>query len=126
MFKVTLSSDGDVFDLFEILEGLKVNMRQFQEMCIAAGCDYLKNINKVLAFTVHCICQCQGIYWRHWLKKEPTRPTRQISITLWQCFTIRQCSMWKHVVLFHFRNGTLTQPWMFRTSVDSILVMIVL
>ena len=47
MFKVTLSGDGDVFDLFEILEGLKVTMRQFQEMCIAAGCDYLKNIKGI-------------------------------------------------------------------------------
>lgn len=47
MFKVTLSGHGDVFDLLEILEGLKVTMRQFQEMCIAAGCDYLRNIKGI-------------------------------------------------------------------------------
>ena len=47
MVKVTLSGDGDVFDLFEILEGLKVNIKQFQEICIAAGCDYLKNIKGI-------------------------------------------------------------------------------
>jgi len=51
MFKVTLSGDGDVFDLFEILEGLKVTMRQFQEKCIAAGCDYLKNVKGI---GIHC------------------------------------------------------------------------
>ena len=47
MFKVALSGDGDVFDLSEILEELKVNMKQFQEMCIADGCDYLKNIKGI-------------------------------------------------------------------------------
>ena len=38
---------GNFFDLFEILEGLKVTMRQFQEMCIVAGCDFLKNIKGI-------------------------------------------------------------------------------
>ncbi|XP_067046391.1 uncharacterized protein [Acropora muricata] len=43
MFKASLSGDGDVVDLSEVLEGLKISKKQFQEMCIAAGCDYLKN-----------------------------------------------------------------------------------
>ena len=37
--KVTLRGDGDFFDLFEILEGLKVNKRQVQEIYIAVGCN---------------------------------------------------------------------------------------
>jgi len=36
--------EGECFTLSEVLEGLKLNFRQFQQMCIAAGCDYLKNI----------------------------------------------------------------------------------
>lgn len=47
MFKASLSGDGDVVDLSEVLEGLKISKKQFQEMCIAAGCDYLKNIRSV-------------------------------------------------------------------------------
>lgn len=47
MFKASLSGDGDVVDLSEVLEGLKISKKQFQEMCIAAGCDYLKNIRGV-------------------------------------------------------------------------------
>ena len=31
----------------EVLEGLKLNFRQFQQMCIAAGCGYLKNIFEI-------------------------------------------------------------------------------
>ena len=47
MFEASLSSDGDVVDLSEVLEGLKIKKKQFQEMCIAAGCDYLKNIRGI-------------------------------------------------------------------------------
>ena len=48
MFKASLSGDGDVVDLSEVLEGLKISEKQFQEMCIAAGCDYLKNIRRAV------------------------------------------------------------------------------
>lgn len=47
MFKVFLSGDGDVVDFFEVLEGFKISKKQFQEMCIVVGCDYLKNIRGV-------------------------------------------------------------------------------
>lgn len=47
MFKASLSGDGDVVDLSEVLEGLNISKKQFQEMCIAAGCDYLKNIRGI-------------------------------------------------------------------------------
>lgn len=40
----SLSGEGECFTLSEVLENLKLNFRQFQQMCIAAGCDNLKNI----------------------------------------------------------------------------------
>ena len=57
MFKASLSGDGDVVDLSEVLEGLKISKKQFQEMCIAAGCDYLKNryaMRTCLLFESYC------------------------------------------------------------------------
>ena len=42
-----MNGDGEVFNLNEILEGLKLNMEQFQQMCIAAGCDYLRNVKGI-------------------------------------------------------------------------------
>lgn len=47
MVKVSMSGDGDLFLLAEILDGLNINIKQFQQMCIAAGCDYLKNVKGV-------------------------------------------------------------------------------
>lgn len=38
-----MNGDGEVFHLSKILEGLKLNFSQFQQMCIAAGYGYLKN-----------------------------------------------------------------------------------
>ena len=42
-----MNGDGEVFDMNEILEGLKLNMTQFQKMCITAGCDFLRNVKGV-------------------------------------------------------------------------------
>lgn len=47
MFKVTLSGDGDLVLLREILDGLDITEDQFQKMCIASGCDYLKSVRGV-------------------------------------------------------------------------------
>lgn len=44
MVKVSMSGDGTLFLLDEVLAGLNLTFIQFQNMCIAAGCDYLKNI----------------------------------------------------------------------------------
>ena len=45
--KLQLSGDGECFTLSEILAGLDVSVAQFLEGCIAAGCDYLKNVRVV-------------------------------------------------------------------------------
>ena len=42
--KASLSGEGECFTLSEVLDGLKLNFRQFQQMCVTVGCDYLKNI----------------------------------------------------------------------------------
>ena len=47
MVKASMNGDGEVFDMNEILEGLKLNMTQFQKMCIAAGYDFLRNVKGV-------------------------------------------------------------------------------
>ena len=44
MVKASLSGEGECFSLTEILEGLELSRTQFQHLCIAAGCDYLKNV----------------------------------------------------------------------------------
>ena len=47
MVKASISGEGDPFSLAEILEGLQLSRRQFQQMGIAAGCDYLKNVKGI-------------------------------------------------------------------------------
>ena len=42
--KLHLSGDGQYFELTNILAGLNITLKQFQSMCVLAGCDYLKNI----------------------------------------------------------------------------------
>ena len=45
--KLKSNGDGEYFKLEDILSGLQVTMAQFVEGCVAAGCDYLKNIRGV-------------------------------------------------------------------------------
>ncbi|XP_028396049.1 exonuclease 1-like isoform X3 [Dendronephthya gigantea] len=45
--KVKLSGTGNYFVLSEILDGLKLSFKQFQELCITAGCDYLDNVKGI-------------------------------------------------------------------------------
>lgn len=42
-----MSGDGEFFILTEVLDGLKLSMKQFQQMCIVAGCDYLRNVKGI-------------------------------------------------------------------------------
>ncbi|CAB4016217.1 exonuclease 1-like, partial [Paramuricea clavata] len=49
MAKLKLSGDGEYFQLAEILGGLNLSQKQFQQMCIAAGCDYLTNVKDRLS-----------------------------------------------------------------------------
>ena len=45
--KLCLSGEGQHLLLDDILDGLKLNFQQFQNMCIVAGCDYLHNVRGV-------------------------------------------------------------------------------
>lgn len=47
MVKVSMSGDGDLLLLSDILDGCKLKMEQFRKMCIVAGCDYLKSIKGI-------------------------------------------------------------------------------
>ena len=42
-----MNGDGTVFMFDEVLHGLQLTFEGFQNMCVAAGCDYLKNIHGV-------------------------------------------------------------------------------
>ena len=57
MVKTSMNGDGEVFYLCDILKGLKLDFSQFQQMCIAAGCDYLKNWRGV---GIHRACDMAG------------------------------------------------------------------
>ena len=48
-----MSGHGDCFLLDDILSGLNINQKQFQQMCIAAGCDYLANVKGVGIHTAY-------------------------------------------------------------------------
>ena len=47
MVKGSIIGEGECFSLAEILEGLQLSRRQFLQMCIAAGCNYLKNVKGI-------------------------------------------------------------------------------
>ena len=47
MVKASVSGEAECFSQAEILEGLQLGRRQFQQMCIAAGCDYPKNVTVI-------------------------------------------------------------------------------
>jgi exonuclease-1 len=51
--KLCLSGEGCYLSLTNILEGLKLNMNQFQSLCILAGCDYIKNVRGVGIHTAY-------------------------------------------------------------------------
>ena len=55
IYKVTLSGDGDLLLLREILDGLNINKEQFQKMCIASGCYYLKSVKGIGPQTSLCL-----------------------------------------------------------------------
>ena len=44
---MSLNGYGEIFNLQKVLQGLKVTMGQFVYGCIAAGCDYLKNVRGI-------------------------------------------------------------------------------
>ena len=58
--KLRLSGDGQYFNLNNILAGLKLDLKQFQSVCILAGCDYLKNIGGVGICTAYKMMVSEG------------------------------------------------------------------
>lgn len=44
---VCMSGDGECFVLSHVLESLKLSMIEFRKVCIASGCDYLKNVRGI-------------------------------------------------------------------------------
>lgn len=62
--KTSLSGDGEYFLLSDVLDGLKLSMKEFRKACIAAGCDYLKNVKGVgiqRAFQMVCFRATYGV-----------------------------------------------------------------
>ncbi|PFX30970.1 Flap endonuclease 1-B [Stylophora pistillata] len=47
MVKTSMSGDGECFVLSHVLESLKLSMNEFRKVCIAAGCDHLKNVRGI-------------------------------------------------------------------------------
>ena len=106
MVKVSMNGDGDLFLLAEILDGLNLNMEQFQRMCIAAGCDYLKSIKGIgikrafqIVISEHNMMNM--IKWR-------------------QCLSIKLFLTWKSVSLFLCRRVKPSFLQMLNISVESM------
>ncbi|XP_028410371.1 exonuclease 1-like [Dendronephthya gigantea] len=57
LVKLKMSGDGECFTLSEILNGLNLNHKKFKQMCIAAGCDYVKNLKGVGIHTAYRLIQ---------------------------------------------------------------------
>ena len=47
LVKLDQNGVGDMFELDNILTGMQVTMKQFVQGCIAAGCDYLPNVQGI-------------------------------------------------------------------------------
>ena len=90
-------------------------------MCIAAGCNYLKNIRGIGNACAFQLSATGGDILEALVQ-------RGADETYWANFHKamavfhHQCLMRSHVLLSHLRNGTLTYPWIFSTCVDGILV----
>jgi len=52
-----MNGDGEFFDLCDILEDLKFDFSQFQQMCVPGGCDYFKNWRGI---GIHRACDMAG------------------------------------------------------------------
>ena len=80
-------------------------MAQFQQMFIAAACDYLKNA-KGIGIQPAFEMRADNEYYNNFIKA--------------MAVFNHQCLIWNAVALFHLQNGTLNHLWIFSTSVESI------
>jgi 5'-3' exonuclease len=90
MVKLKLSGDGEYFQLAEILGGLNLNQKQFRQMCIAAGCDYLTNVKGVGIHTAFRFVKHSTEDLLELLIKEEQRTTKIVSARLRQFSNTKQ------------------------------------
>lgn len=122
MFKASLSGDGDVVDFSEVLEGLKISKKQFQEMCIAAGCDYLKNIRGVGIARAFQLAATGGDILEALVQRGADET--------YQANFHKAMAVFHHQTVFDVKSCSTVplekwdtdHPWMFSTCVDSILI----
>ena len=95
--KLCLSGDGCYLSLTNILERLKLNIEQFQSLCILAGCDYLKNVCGVGIHTAYkLICSKDDLF--HTLEK------RGAPADYKECFA-NDMSVFLHQTVFDVNAG---------------------
>lgn len=105
LFKLSSSGTADLIDLSVILEKLKMNHSTFLDMCIVAGCDYLKNVHGI------GIKKAKGIVCdEHFLEKLASLPNAEANYS--GCFLTAQC-IFKHQTVFHVLENSLKplHPW---------------
>ncbi|KAJ7324075.1 Rad2 nuclease [Desmophyllum pertusum] len=105
LFKLSSSGTADLIDLSVILEKLKMNHSTFLDMCIVAGCDYLKNVHGI------GIKKAKGIVGdEHFLEKLASLPNAEANYS--DCFLTAQC-IFKHQTVFHVLENSLKplHPW---------------
>ena len=88
---------GYQLSLTNILEGLKLNIKQFQSLCILAGCDYLKNFSGVGIHTAYkLICSKDDLF--HTLEKKGAQADYK------ECFA-NAMSVFLHQTVFDVNTG---------------------
>ncbi|XP_028405747.1 exonuclease 1-like [Dendronephthya gigantea] len=75
MAKVNMNGDGELFLLDKVLDCLHLTIPQFQNMCIAAGCDYLKNVK---GFGINKAYKAIKMYGSDFLQFIPNAPAEYI------------------------------------------------
>ena len=101
-----MNGDGELFHLDEILSGLNLSMTYFQQMCIAAGCDYLKNLKGIGINRAFQMVSENGNVLNALKGKERMRSTVKNLIMQSQFFATRPCLTWQPVPWSLLKSGT--------------------
>lgn len=115
--------DGTLFTLDEVKYGLQLTFPAFQNMCIAAGCDYLKNIKGFGIKKSYDLSKIQGANFLQVLSQMRGAPANYMADfkKLRQFLDIKLFSTLKPVRLFHCKNAWLSSLQSFKIYVESIL-----
>ena len=89
--KLHLSGDCQHFKLANILAGLNITFKQFQSMCVLAGCDYLKNVQGVGIHTAYKMVCANEICLKLLKEEVHLHHTWMVIIKPWQPSTIKLC-----------------------------------